>query len=94
MCKALLTGLALLILASPVVAQNARPTCDRCPATYIPNQELQAYEKRAIAEKTIDQQIRAVDAGKTNVDIGVVYRGKLAAAAPNSVAEHDQVSEV
>lgn len=94
MSKALLTGLLLLILVSPLVAQNARPTCDRCPATYIPTQEIQAYVKRAIAEKTIDQQIRAVDAGKTNVDIGVVYRGKLAAPAPNSVAEHDQVSEV
>lgn len=94
MSKALLTGLVFLILTSPLVAQNARPTCDRCPATYIPNQEIQAYVKRAIAEKTIDQQIRAVDAGKTNVDVGVVYRGKLAAPGPNSVAEHDQVSEV
>lgn len=94
MSKALFTSLVLLILASPVVAQNGRPTCDRCPATYIPNQEIQAYVKRAIAEKTIDQQVRAIDAGKTNVDIGLVYRGKLLAPAPNSVAEHDQVSEV
>ena len=29
-----------------------------------------------------------------NIDVGIVYRGKLAAPAPNSVAEHDQVSEV
>ena len=35
-----------------------------------------------------------MDVGKTNVDIGVVHRGKLAAPAANSVAEHDQVSEV
>jgi mannose-6-phosphate isomerase-like protein (cupin superfamily) len=35
-----------------------------------------------------------VDAGKTNIDVGVVYRGKLDAPAPHSVAEHDHVSEV
>ncbi len=41
-----------------------------------------------------DQQVRALDVGKTNVDIAVVYRGKLAAPAKQSVAEHDKVSEV
>jgi mannose-6-phosphate isomerase-like protein (cupin superfamily) len=38
--------------------------------------------------------VRAVDIGKSNVGIGLVYRGKLAAPTANSVAEHDQVSEV
>ena len=42
----------------------------------------------------MDQQTRAVDIGKANIGIGVVYRGKLTAPAPDSVAEHDQVSEV
>ena len=32
--------------------------------------------------------------GKSNVAVGLVYRGKLDAPAPDSVAEHDQVSEV
>ena len=94
MLKAMLGGLMLLLLSSVLSAQDPRPTCNKCPATYIPNEEIQTYTKRAIAEKLIDQQIRAVDAGKTNVDVGVVYRGKLAAPAPDSVAEHDQVSEV
>src|SRR6516162_2516207 len=94
MLKATLGGFMLLLASSVLVAQDARPTCNNCPATYIPNSEVQAYLKRAIAEKVIDQQIRAVDAGKTNVDIGLVYRGKLAAPATDSVAEHDQVSEV
>jgi mannose-6-phosphate isomerase-like protein (cupin superfamily) len=58
------------------------------------NQELQAYVQRAIANRIIDQQVRAVDVGRANVDIGVVYRSKLAAPMPDSVAEHDQVSEV
>ena len=94
MLKAMLGGLMLVLASSVLSAQDPRPTCNKCPATYIPNEEVQAYTKRAIAEKLIDQQIRAVDAGKTNVDVGVVYRGKLAAPAPDSVAEHDQVSEV
>jgi len=94
MLKAVLAGLMLLLASSVLAAQDIKPTCNNCPATYIPNEEVQAYLKRAIADKLIDQQIRAVDAGKTNVDIGLVYRGKLAAPAPNAVAEHDQVSEV
>jgi len=94
MLKAVLAGLMLLLASSVLAAQDIKPTCNNCPATYIPNEEVQAYLKRAIADKLIDQQIRAVDAGKTNVDIGLVYRGKLAAPAPEAVAEHDQVSEV
>src|SRR5262249_53996935 len=31
---------------------------------------------------------------KTNLDVGVVYRGRLAKPADASVAEHDQVSEL
>jgi mannose-6-phosphate isomerase-like protein (cupin superfamily) len=94
MLKATLGALMLLLASSVLTAQDARPTCNKCSPTYIPNQEIQAYQKRAIAEKLIDQQIRAVDVGKSNVDIGLVYRGKLASPAPNAVAEHDQVSEV
>jgi len=40
------------------------------------------------------RHIAVIDIGKTNVDIAVVYRGKLAAPAKQSVAEHDKVSEV
>lgn len=94
MLKATLSVFVLLLASSVLTAQDARPTCNKCPATYIPNEEVQQYVKRAIAQKLIDQQIRAVDAGKTNVDVGVVYRGKLEKPAANAVAEHDQVSEV
>ena len=65
-----------------------------CPGTYIPVDELQAYIKKAIAEKRVDQQVRDVDIGKSHVAIGMVYRGKLDAPAKESVAEHDLVSEV
>ena len=94
MLKATLGVFAFLLASSALWAQDIRPTCNNCPATYIPNEEIQAYLKRAIATKTIDNQVRAVDVGKSNVDVALVYRGKLAAAAPDSVAEHDQVSEV
>jgi hypothetical protein len=45
-----------------------------------------------IANNIVDQQVRAVDVGKSNVDVAMVYRGKL--TAPGDVAEHDFVSEV
>ena len=77
-----------------VLAQDPQPTCKMCPATYINNSEIQEYVKKAIAEKLTDQQVRDLDIGKSHVGIGVVHRGKLAAPAPESVAEHDFVSEV
>jgi mannose-6-phosphate isomerase-like protein (cupin superfamily) len=71
-----------------------QPTCNRCSGTYIPVNELKAYTQRAIANNLVDQQVRLVDIGKSNIGIGMVYRGKLDAPAKQSVAEHDQVSEV
>src|SRR5438445_10884995 len=94
MLKATLGALMLLLASSVLGAQDVRPTCNKCPATYIPNQEIQAYATRAIADKLIDQQIRAVDAEKTNVDVALVYRRKLTHTTPDSVHEHDQLSEV
>jgi mannose-6-phosphate isomerase-like protein (cupin superfamily) len=73
---------------------DPQPTCAMCPGYYIPVSELQAYTKKAIAEKLTDQQVRDVEIGKAHIGIGMVHRGKLDAPAPNSVAEHDQVSEV
>jgi mannose-6-phosphate isomerase-like protein (cupin superfamily) len=87
-----------LVLAAAIVALVAQerdytPTCNMCPGTYIPNTEVQAYVKRAIANQLTDQQIRQVDIGKANVGVAVVYRGKI--DNPNAnVAEHDLVSEV
>jgi mannose-6-phosphate isomerase-like protein (cupin superfamily) len=65
-----------------------------CPGTHIPLSELEAYTKKAVAEKLTDQQVRDVEIGKAHVGIGMVYRGKLDKPAPDSVAEHDLVSEV
>jgi mannose-6-phosphate isomerase-like protein (cupin superfamily) len=65
-----------------------------CPGTFIPLDELNAYTKKAIQAGHIDQQVRDIDIGKARVGIGMVYRGKLDAPNPDSVADHDQISEV
>jgi mannose-6-phosphate isomerase-like protein (cupin superfamily) len=84
----------LLLGAVAVLPLSAQPSCNKCPATYVGSDEIQAYLKRVEGTAVSDQQVRALDIGKTNVDIAVVYRGKLAAPAKQSVAEHDKVSEV
>jgi mannose-6-phosphate isomerase-like protein (cupin superfamily) len=93
----MMLGLAAAVcLVAPLHAQGTdpQPTCKMCPGTYIPVEELQAYTRKAIAEKRVDQQVRDIDIGKAHIGIGMVYRGKLDAPAPESVAEHDLVSEV
>jgi mannose-6-phosphate isomerase-like protein (cupin superfamily) len=83
----------VLLAAAALCAQDSKPSCNRCDGTYIKSEEIQAYLKRVPADVVVsDQQVRAVDVGKSNVDVGVVYRGKLSGDSP--VAEHDLVSEV
>jgi len=85
---------AMVTLIFALSAQDVKPTCNHCSATYIPTDELQAYVIRAVTNGLVDQQVRSVDIGKSQIGIGVVHRGKLDAPAPNSVAEHDLISEV
>lgn len=89
---ALLVAVFLIAPVSLRAQPIAEATCKNCPGTYISNDEIQAYLKRAIAGKIIDQQVRAVDIGKSNVAIGLVHRTQL--TTPGEVAEHDHVSEV
>jgi mannose-6-phosphate isomerase-like protein (cupin superfamily) len=81
---------SVVLVAAPAAAQD--PTCRNCPGTYISNDEINQYLKRAIDKNTIDQQVRAVDIGKSNVAIGLVHRKRI--TKPGDVAEHDLVSEV
>jgi mannose-6-phosphate isomerase-like protein (cupin superfamily) len=85
---------ALVSFAAVMAQGDPQPTCKDCPGTYIPKAEIDAYVQKAIAENRTDQQVRDVELGKSHVGIGVVHRGKLSAPAPESVAEHDFVSEV
>jgi len=80
--------------AARINPTDPQPTCTMCPGTHIPASELESYTKKAIAEKLIDQQVRDIDIGKARIGIGMVHRGRLEKPAPNSVAEHDYVSEV
>ena len=99
--KKMLLGIAIgASVAATLMAQarinptDPQPTCNMCPGYYVPLSELQAYTKKANAEKLTDQQVRDIEIGKAHVGIGMVHRGKVDAPAANSVAEHDQVSEV
>jgi mannose-6-phosphate isomerase-like protein (cupin superfamily) len=92
MVQRVVLGVVALIFV--LSAQDVKPTCNHCSATYIGTSEFQAYVKRAMANGLIDQQVRSVDIGKSQIGVGVVYRGKLDGPAPNSVAEHDLISEV
>ena len=90
----------LFCLAASAQAQvkinptDPQPTCQMCPGTYIPLSEIENYQKKALAEKLLDQQVRDIEIGKAHIGIGMVHRGKLDKPAPDSVAEHDLVSEV
>jgi mannose-6-phosphate isomerase-like protein (cupin superfamily) len=87
-------SVAALVAQAKINPTDPQPTCKMCPGYYIPATELQAYTQKAIAEKLTDQQVRAVDIGKAHIGIGRVHRGRLDKPAPDSVAEHDLVSEV
>jgi mannose-6-phosphate isomerase-like protein (cupin superfamily) len=99
--KRIIFGLTMATCAALVLTAQTRinptdpqPTCNMCPGYYIPVDELQAYTKKAVAERLTDQQVRDVEIGKAHIGIGMVHRGKLDAPNADSVAEHDQVSEV
>jgi mannose-6-phosphate isomerase-like protein (cupin superfamily) len=91
-----------LMAGAPALAEDQvrinptdpQPTCAMCPGTYIPAAELEGYAQKALAEKLLDQQVRDIEIGKAHVGIGMVHRGRLEKPAPDSVAEHDQISEV
>ena len=85
---------AALMAQGKINPTDPQPTCNMCPGTIVPLSELEAYTKKAVAENLLDQQVRDIEIGKAHVGIGMVYRGKLDKPGTDSVAEHDQVSEV
>jgi mannose-6-phosphate isomerase-like protein (cupin superfamily) len=93
-CAGAALAIASLVAQTKINPTDPQPTCNMCPGTYIPLSELQAYTKKAIAENLLDQQVRDIEIGKAHIGIGMVHRGKLDKPGTNSVAEHDQVSEV
>ena len=93
-CAGTALAIVSLVAQTKINPTDPQPTCNMCPGTYIPLSELQAYTKKAIDEKLLDQQVRDIEIGKAHIGIGMVHRGKLDKPGVDSVAEHDQVSEV
>lgn len=87
-------SILLLALAAPVwpgavlSAQEFTPSCTMCQATYVPAEEIQEF----LEIPQIDQQVRSLDIGKTNVQVAIAHRGRL--EEPGGVAEHSLVTEI
>ena len=77
-----------------VSAQYVEPSCPGCPATYISAEELEEYSTLGRSANLVDQQVRSIDVGKSNVQLAVAHRGALAEPRPRSVASHSLVTEV
>ncbi len=95
----ILTALALVTsVLGRTSAQNLdtgpAPSCVMCLSELIPAEELVAYERVAIDTGLTDQQVRNIDIGKANVAVALARRGSLSAPRPQSVAEHDLVTEI
>jgi AraC-like ligand binding domain len=78
----------VVLLPAAVSAQEFPPSCHMCDATYVPAAEIQAF----LQILQIDQQVRSLDIGKTNVQVAIAHRGRL--TRPGAVAEHSLVTEI
>ena len=89
------TGVVGVLLAQTKInPTDPQPTCNMCPATTFRLRSSRPIPRRRSTEKLVDQQVRSIDIGKSNVAIGIEYRTRLDKPGANSVAEHDHVSEV
>ena len=89
--RKLVLGVGVVVLAfvlGSLWAQEFEPSCTMCPSTYIASEEFQEY----LGVARVDQQVRSIDIGKTNVQVAIAHRGRL--DEPGGVAEHDLVTEV
>jgi mannose-6-phosphate isomerase-like protein (cupin superfamily) len=84
----LLQTAALFLLPAAVAGQEFPPSCNMCSTTYVPAEEIQEF----LEVPSVDQQIRSLDIGKSNVAVAVSYRGRL--EEPGGVAEHSLVTEI
>ena len=73
-----------------VCIQRDRRQCHNCQATYVPVSELDAYTAKAVKYGIVDQQVRSVDVGKSQVGVAMVTRGKaqpVAGGDPRRITE-------
>jgi len=94
----LLVGVVAVAVAFAIgrlSAQESPASCRMCPSTYISAGEIAEFTALGRADLSlIDQQMRAIDIGKSQVEVALVHRGKLDKPGPRGVATHDLVSEV
>lgn len=89
-----IAAIAAAFLLGRLSAQGIQTSCGGCDADHVSAEEIAEYVEVAQAMNLTDQQVRSIDIGKANLQIALAHRGPLAAPAPNSVAEHDLVTEV
>lgn len=77
-----------------LTAQSIETSCVMCSSDYVSAEEIAQYVEVARSSQLTDQQVRSIDIGKVNVQVALAHRGPLDAPGPNSVAEHDLVTEV
>lgn len=87
------TAVMFAFVLGRLSAQDVQPSCEMCPSTYVSAEEIQAYADLGRAESLVDQQVRSLDIGRSNVQIAVAHRGQLDDRR-GRVAEHDLVTEV
>jgi mannose-6-phosphate isomerase-like protein (cupin superfamily) len=91
----MVVAVAIAFAVGRLWAQEGTASCRLCLSTYIPRGEIAEFEALGRRDTSlIDQQMRALDIGKAQVEIALVHRAKLDAPGPRSVATHDLVSEV
>jgi mannose-6-phosphate isomerase-like protein (cupin superfamily) len=85
-----MTLLLALATALPAVsaAQEFPPSCNMCSATHIPAGEIREF----LEIPQVDQQVRSLDIGKSNVAVAIAHRGRL--EEPGGAAEHSLVTEI
>ena len=71
-----------------MAAQEFPPSCNMCSATYVTAEEIQEF----LEIPQVDQQVRSLDIGKTNLQVAIAHRRRL--EQPGGVAEHSLVTEV
>ena len=74
-----LVGVAIMFafVLGRLSAQDVEPSCEMCPSTYVSAEEIQEYAELGRSSGVVDQQVRSLDIGKSNVQIAVAHRGRL-----------------
>ena len=79
---------AVLLAQIKINPTDPLPTCNMCPGTVIPLDELKAYTNKAKAEALTDQQVRDIEIGKAPALLHFARRQDTVAWAPVRLDHH------